>query len=128
MVIAIFQTVAIFWTEIVPSGHYGKIDKVTGVEPFLSSGLLQTGFKRLGERVAVTRWADHSAGAAVEALLAPFFPDGGVKLNIKNTRKGSNVNLGCKAMLNAFAALDKEAVVFVKWITGLKLLEKVEGL
>ena len=47
MVITVLKAVAVFWTEIVSSGNFSKINKVARVKSFLADSAFQICFKRL---------------------------------------------------------------------------------
>ncbi len=80
------------------------------------------------DAVAVTGRADHGAGAAAQALVAPFLPYRGVELDVEENGQAGHLDIGLEAVLDRLAPFDQEAVVFVRRLFDLNSLRKANAL
>ena len=127
VIVAVFQSVSVFRSEIMSAGNFREIDQVAGVQLFLPGRSFQIGVRPVFHVVAVTGRTDHSAGSAVQTFIAPLFPYGRVKLDIEKARQDGNLDIGLEAVLDQLTALDKFTVIFICRIAYLEFLEIVEG-
>ena len=87
MIEPVFQPVFLERPEIMSAGDFRKIVKITRILDAFLAGALETDVDVLLDSVAIAGGADHSATAAIEALIAPFLPYRGIEFNVEHARK-----------------------------------------
>ena len=80
----------------------------------------------LTHAVAVAGGADHGAGAAVQAFIAPLLPDGRRKLDVQKTGQARHLHVGFKAFFDEFPAGNVLGVVLGRRIRAFCTFEKAE--
>jgi hypothetical protein len=128
VVIPVLQPVLFQWPEIVSACHLCKVNDIAGIQYALLMGSLEINVDVFLYAVAVAGGAYHGAGTAVEALVSPFFPDGGFEFYIQKAGQTRDLNLGLEAGFNKLSSFNEFLIVFFSGLACFNMLEEIKGL